>query len=73
MVKLYGIFVNRIFSRRINQYNYIPFNLFDFIRTAKKETSIIDCSTIDIRTSKEMYQIARNKQLHFVDAPVSGG
>ena len=34
---------------------------------------IIDCSTIDIRTSKEMYQMARTHQLHFVDAPVSGG
>ena len=43
------------------------------IRTAKKGTAIIDCSTIDIKTSKEMAEAARSKQLHFVDAPVSGG
>lgn len=41
--------------------------------TAKKGTCIIDCSTIDVRTSKEMSAMARSKQLRFVDAPVSGG
>lgn len=41
--------------------------------TAKKGTYIVDCSTIDVRTSKEMAEMARNKKLHFVDAPVSGG
>ncbi|UJR33761.1 hypothetical protein I4U23_021188 [Adineta vaga] len=40
---------------------------------AKKGTCIIDCSTIDVRTSKEMSEMARNKQIRFVDAPVSGG
>lgn len=40
---------------------------------AKKGTCIIDCSTIDVRTSKEMSEMARNKQFRFVDAPVSGG
>jgi len=43
------------------------------ISTAKKGTYIVDCSTIDVRTSKEMAEMARSKQLHFVDAPVSGG
>ncbi|CAF4005378.1 unnamed protein product [Rotaria sordida] len=41
--------------------------------TAKKGTYIIDCSTIDVQTSKEMAELARSKQLKFVDAPVSGG
>ncbi|CAF3244334.1 unnamed protein product [Rotaria sp. Silwood2] len=40
--------------------------------SAKKGTFIIDCSTIDIRTSKEMAELARSKQLNFVDAPVAG-
>ncbi|CAF3235468.1 unnamed protein product [Rotaria socialis] len=45
-------------------------NLFP---AAKKGTYIIDCSTIDVRTSKEMADMARSKQLSFLDAPVSGG
>ncbi|UJR32657.1 hypothetical protein I4U23_020117 [Adineta vaga] len=40
---------------------------------AKKDTLIIDSSTIDVQTSKEMAKIAQHKQLRFVDAPVSGG
>jgi 3-hydroxyisobutyrate dehydrogenase len=43
------------------------------ISTAKKGTFIVDCSTIDVRTSKEMAEVARSKQLRFLDAPVSGG
>ncbi|CAF0792865.1 unnamed protein product [Adineta steineri] len=41
--------------------------------TAKKGTCIIDCSTIDVRTSKEMAEMARTKNLRYIDAPVSGG
>jgi len=41
--------------------------------SAKKGTVIIDCSTIDVRTSKEMAEASRKKNLRFVDAPVSGG
>ena len=48
-------------------------SLLLLISTAKKGTFIIDCSTIDVRTSKEMAEASRNKQLRFVDAPVSGG
>ncbi|CAF3722509.1 unnamed protein product [Adineta steineri] len=40
---------------------------------ARKGTFIIDCSTIDLRTSKELAKIAKNEKLHFIDAPVSGG
>lgn len=40
---------------------------------AKKDTVIIDCSTIDVKTSKDMAKAAQSKQLRFVDAPVSGG
>jgi len=48
-------------------------SFFLLISTAKQGTLIIDCSTIDVRTSKEMSEMARNKKLRFVDAPVSGG
>jgi 3-hydroxyisobutyrate dehydrogenase len=41
--------------------------------TAKKGTYIVDCSTIDVRTSKDMAELSQSKQLRFVDAPVSGG
>lgn len=44
-----------------------------FSRTAKKGTCVIDCSTIDVRTSKEMAEESRKKNFRFVDAPVSGG
>ncbi|CAF1187310.1 unnamed protein product [Adineta steineri] len=40
---------------------------------ARKGTFIIDCSTIDLRTSKELAKIAQNEKLYFIDAPVSGG
>jgi len=44
-----------------------------FFLRLKKGTLIVDCSTIDVRTSKEMAELCRSKQLRFVDAPVSGG
>ncbi|CAF0747587.1 unnamed protein product [Adineta ricciae] len=40
---------------------------------AKNGTCIIDCSTIDVRTSQEMAEVAHSKNVGFVDAPVSGG
>ncbi|CAF1106201.1 unnamed protein product [Adineta ricciae] len=40
---------------------------------AQPDTLIIDSSTIDVDTSKQMAKLAQNKQLRFVDAPVSGG
>jgi 3-hydroxyisobutyrate dehydrogenase len=33
----------------------------------------IDCSSIDVESSQELHQAAEQKQLPFVDAPVSGG
>ncbi|CAF0889571.1 unnamed protein product [Rotaria sordida] len=55
---------NGKFVRDVCQSNIFP--------SAKKGTFIIDCSTIDARTSKEMAELARSKQLSFVDAPVTG-
>jgi 3-hydroxyisobutyrate dehydrogenase len=34
---------------------------------------VVDCSTIDAETAKEMAQAAADKGIEFVDAPVSGG
>lgn len=34
---------------------------------------LIDCSTIDIETSRQIHDLAQKKGLHLVDAPVSGG
>jgi 3-hydroxyisobutyrate dehydrogenase len=45
-------------------------NLLDF---AKPNMLFIDCSTIDVESSKEMHQLAGQHQLLSLDAPVSGG
>jgi len=34
---------------------------------------IIDCSTIEVDTSKELYKLALSKKISLLDAPVSGG
>ena len=38
-----------------------------------KDCLLIDCSSIDIETSKEIGNAARNKGIMMIDAPVSGG
>jgi len=38
-----------------------------------KDCLLIDCSTIDIQTSKEIGKAASNKGIMMIDAPVSGG
>lgn len=40
---------------------------------AAANTLYIDCSSIDVQTSRELHQQATEKQLSVVDAPVSGG
>lgn len=49
---------------------YIDGGLLD---AATPEQLIIDSSTIDIATCREVHDAAAAKGLHFVDAPVSGG
>ncbi len=44
--------------------------LFQF---AKKGTLYIDCSSIDIVTTRSLHSIAKNSNIDMVDAPVSGG
>ena len=43
------------------------------INKVSKDCLLIDCSTIDIETSKEIGKVAKNKGIMMVDAPVSGG
>ncbi len=38
-----------------------------------KDTLLIDCSTIDVDTARQVSQMAQAKNLPMVDAPVSGG
>lgn len=40
---------------------------------AKKGSLYIDCSTIDVKSSREVHQQARKNLLQVIDAPVSGG
>ena len=43
------------------------------LATVGPETLLIDCSTIDVATAREVAQAAQDKALAMVDAPVSGG
>ena len=43
------------------------------INKVSKECLLIDCSTIDIQTSKEIGKKATEKGIQMIDAPVSGG
>ena len=43
------------------------------INKVSKDCLLIDCSTIDIKTSKEIGIAAENKNVMMIDAPVSGG
>ena len=43
------------------------------INKVSKDCLLIDCSTIDIETSKEIGKVANNKGVMMIDAPVSGG
>lgn len=40
---------------------------------AKKGCLYIDCSTIDVDSSRQVHQLAKSKKLFALDAPVSGG
>lgn len=42
-------------------------------QAAKKDTLFIDCSTIDVNSSRELHHLATQHHLQVVDAPVSGG
>jgi 3-hydroxyisobutyrate dehydrogenase len=43
------------------------------IETAAPGTLLIDCSTIDVATAREIAALARENRLAMIDAPVSGG
>ena len=45
----------------------------EFINNFNPESTLIDCSTIDVKTTKEVCQTLGNKKIHMLDAPVSGG
>jgi len=43
------------------------------INHTNRGSFLIDCSTIDVKTTKEIGIIAKNRNLSIIDAPVSGG
>ena len=45
----------------------------EFINNFNPKSTLIDCSTIDVKTTKEVCQTLGNKKVHMLDAPVSGG
>ena len=45
----------------------------EVLNNIRPKTLLVDCSTIDIQTSKKIYNLAKNKNILSLDAPVSGG
>ena len=45
----------------------------EFIDNFNAESTLIDCSTIDVKTTKEVCKTLGNKKIRMLDAPVSGG
>ena len=45
----------------------------EFINNFNPKSTLIDCSTIDVKTTKDVCQILGNKKINMLDAPVSGG
>ncbi len=43
------------------------------MKDIKPKTLIVDCSTIDIETTKKLHNLAEGKKILSLDAPVSGG
>ena len=46
---------------------------YKILPDASPNTMLVDCSTIDIETSKKLHEMAKNKNILSLDAPVSGG
>ena len=47
--------------------------LDNIVDNLRPETLIVDCSTIDVDKAKELHKKCEDKELLFLDAPVSGG
>ena len=45
----------------------------EFINNFNPKSILIDCSTIDVKTTKEVCKTLGNKKIRMLDAPVSGG
>ena len=45
----------------------------EFINNFNPKSTLIDCSTIDVKTTKEVCKTLSNKKIRMLDAPVSGG
>jgi len=46
---------------------------FDILPIMQTGSILVDCSTIDVASAKEINQIASDNSINFLDAPVSGG
>lgn len=57
-------------GQQVLQVCHGPKGLF---QNARHHTLFIDCSTIDVSSSKNIHQLAKANHLFVVDAPVSGG
>ncbi len=45
----------------------------EILNDIQSKTLLVDCSTIDIKTCKKIHNLAKNKNILSLDAPVSGG
>lgn len=53
--------------------NIVQDVLKEILDNISNTPTIIDCSTIDVKTSKKLYGLALSKKISLLDAPVSGG
>ena len=53
--------------------NIVQEVLKEILDNISNTPTIIDCSTIDVKTSKELFSLALSKKISLLDAPVSGG
>jgi len=56
-----------------DQVKHVCFGEGGLFANAKDDSLFIDCSTIDVKASRELHQLAKENHLRFIDAPVSGG
>lgn len=51
----------------------VKHTLDELFQCAKSDTIFVDCSSIDIKTTHHLHEVAAEKGFQFIDSPVSGG
>lgn len=60
-------------TKCVNHLKVILYDIKGLFKNAKKNSLIIDCSTISPMAAEDLNQKAKSHGMTYVDAPVSGG